>query len=198
MDAVTAALALRAAGPAPRILVQGATGAVGALAVQFALREGRMVVGTASRTDSSAIPIVDYRAEGWPAAVRAAAGGAVDAAIDHTGSVRAGEALAAEGVLVHTAWAGRPGHERADALRGAVDALRKRRERVVSVPAFVRFADVHYRRLLAGLLADAAEGRLRAPEPVQYPFDELWSAYRTAARREPGRKTVLRMPGAAE
>lgn len=204
LDALTAILALIQAGNARRLLIQGATGAVGSLAAQLGLRDGRTVVGTGSATDSpfgSDLPLVDYRRPDWPAAVREAAGGAMDAVIDHTGSKRVRDALARDGVLVHTAWMGRPGHERADSIAGSARALRRRwahpRERVVSVPAYVRTHGTEYRRLLTDALRDAADAEgLRAPKPEVYPFDELWSAYRAADKPTPGRKVVLAMPDA--
>lgn len=203
LDALTATLALIQAGPAQRVLVQGATGAVGSLIAQLARREGRTVVGTGTRSGSDVAGdghLIDYRLPDWPAAVRDAAGGPVDAAIDHTGSPRVREALSRSGVLVHTAWMGRPGHERADSIAGAARAVRRRwahpRERVVAVPAYVRSHGTEYRRLLASALADAAQGALRTPVPEVHPFDELWDAYRAAVRPTPGRKVVLAMPDA--
>ncbi|MGO4533787.1 quinone oxidoreductase family protein [Leifsonia sp. 2MCAF36] len=196
LDGVTAAHALELAGPARSLLVQGASGAVGSLAVQLAQRSGRTVVGTASartadRVRELGIPVVDHAADDWPALVREAAGGAVDAAIDHTGSRRVREALTSDGVLVHTAFAGRPGHERADALRGSTIAARHRSERVCSTPLYVATRRNDYRRLLSRLLADAASGSLRTAEPVVHPLTEVWEAHRVAESLASGRKVVL-------
>jgi NADPH2:quinone reductase len=200
LDAVTAALALRLTGAGRRLLVQGASGSVGSLAVQLAVREGRTVVGTASaRTrdfaEALGIPVIDYHAADWVGAARRAAGGAFDGAIDHTGSARVREALAPDGVLVHTAFAGREGHERADALLGSVEAAGRRRghprERICSVPFFVLTRRPQYRALLSGLLADLAEGRLGAAAADVFAFDELWEANRAAERVAPGHKVVL-------
>ena len=196
LDGVTAAHALELAGPARRVLVQGASGAVGSLAVQLAQRSGRTVVGTASartadRVRAFGIPVVDHTADDWPALVRAAAGGAVDAAIDHTGSPRVREVLAAGGTLVRTAFAGRPGHERADALRGAAIAARHRWERVCSAPLYVATQRNAYRRMLSSLLADASSGSLTIAEPVLHPLTEVWEAHRAAESLPPGRKVVL-------
>lgn len=196
LDAVTAAYALQLTREARRLLIQGASGAVGALAVQLARRDGRTVVGTASaRTIDAArslgIPVVDYADADWPARVRDAAAGGVDAAIDHTGSARVREALAPGGVVVRTAFAGRPGHERADAVRGAAVAARDRSERICSVPLFVTTHRNDYRRMLSSLLADAAAGSLRTAEPVPFPLTEVWEAHRAAEALPPGRKVVL-------
>lgn len=195
LDGFTAALALSYAGNASRLLVQGASGAVGSLIVQLAGREGRTVVGTASSPAGHDIPIVDYRRADWPGAARELAGGPFDAAIDHTGSPLVHEALAPDGVLIHTAFTGREGRERADTLRGAAVSFGHRwshpRERLCAAPTYVRNHRPAYRKMLAALLGDAAAGRLRTPEPEPFPFEEVWAAYRAAERSRPGRKVVL-------
>ncbi|WP_313539800.1 zinc-binding dehydrogenase [Leifsonia aquatica] len=200
LDAVTAGLALRMTRDARRVLVQGASGAVGSIAVQLATQEGRTVVGTASsRTRAFAeefgIPVVDYRGADWMGQARRAAGGPFDAAIDHTGAPQVRQTLAPDGILVHTAFAGRVGHERADSLRGSAEAAGRRRghprERVCSVPYFVLTKRPQYRALLSGLLAAVDDGRLRIAAPEVYAFDDLWEADRAAERVEPGRKVVL-------
>jgi len=196
LDAVTAAHALELAGTGRRLLVQGASGAVGSLAVQLARRSGWTVVGTASertadRVLALGVAVVDHAADDWPALVRDAAGGAVDAAIDHTGSPRVREALAPGGTLVRTAFAGRPGHERADAIRGSAIAARHRWEHVCSAPLYVATRRNAYRRVLSSLLADAAAGTLQTAEPVIHPLTEVWEAHRAAEALAPGAKVVL-------
>ncbi|SDH04975.1 Zinc-binding dehydrogenase [Leifsonia sp. 98AMF] len=198
LDGVTAGHALDLAGAGDSILVQGASGAVGMLAAQLALRAGRTVIGTASARSRAAIadlgiPLVDYGASDWPALVREAAGGGVDAAIDHTGSPRVREVLASEGVLVRTGFAGRAGQERADAVRGFARAARDRSERICSAPLFIATRRTAYRRLLSSLLADVAAGGLRTAEPVEFPLSEVWEAHRAAESAAPGRKVVLTM-----
>ncbi|MDN4598861.1 zinc-binding dehydrogenase [Leifsonia virtsii] len=198
LDGVTAARALQLAGDARRVLVQGASGAVGMLAAQLAQEQGRTVVGTASPRSRDAvaglgIPLIDHRDADWPALVREAAGGAMDAAIDHTGSPRVREALRERGILVHTAFAGRAGHERADTVRGGAAAAVSRTDRVCSAPLYVATRRPEYRRVLAGLLASAASGSLRIAEPVPFPLTEVWDAHRAAEEAAPGRKIVLTM-----
>lgn len=200
LDAVTAALALRLGGDGRRVLVQGASGAVGSLAVQLAVQEGRTVVGTASartraHAEASGIPVVDYHGADWPGQARREAGGAFDVAIDHTGGAQVRQALAPTGTLVRLAFTGREGHERADSLWGAADAAARwrghPRERVCSVPYFVLRRRPQYRALLGGLLTAVAEGRLRTTSPEVFAFDDLWEAERAAERTTPGRKVVL-------
>ncbi|MBW8871962.1 MAG: zinc-binding dehydrogenase, partial [Leifsonia sp.] len=196
LDGITAAYALELAGAAPRILVQGAAGAVGMLAVQLAQRSGRTVVGTASERSRDTvsdlgIPVVDYSARDWPQQVREAAGGPVDAVIDHTGSSRVREALAPDGVVVRTAFPGRQGHEHVDALAGAARTARSRSERVCSTPFLIATRRNDYRRALASLLADAASGALRTAQPDVIPLADVWDAHRAAEASPPGRKVVL-------
>lgn len=198
LDGITAAQALQLAGDGGKLLVQGASGAVGMLAVQLARTAGWTVVGTASArsravADVLGIPLVDHRDPAWPHGVRDAAGGAVDAAIDHTGSPRVRETLRDGGILVHTAFAGRPGHERADTLRGGAAAARSRTDRVCSAPLFIATRRARYRRTLASLLASADSGSLRTATPVTMPLAEVWEAQRAAETAAPGTKVVLTM-----
>ncbi|MEY9951753.1 zinc-binding alcohol dehydrogenase family protein [Leifsonia sp. EB34] len=201
LNGVTAALALRYAGPARSVLIQGITGAVGSLAAQLALREGRTVLGTGTTPppglSASDVALIDYRDPRWPAAVREQTGGGAEAAIDHTGSALVREAVAPSGVVVRTAFAGRAGHERDDAVRGTTTAVLRRfghpREVVCSVPFWVLRKRPEYRRMLSGLLADAAAGRLTVFEPQVFAFEKVWAAHRAADAREAGRTVVLRM-----
>jgi NADPH:quinone reductase-like Zn-dependent oxidoreductase len=196
LDGVTAAHALELAGSPRSVLVQGASGAVGALAVQLALRDGVEVVGTASprtadRARAFGIPVVDHGARDWPRLVREVAEGPVEAAIDHTGTSRVREALAPGGVVVRTAFTGRPGRERSDSLRGGLAAAGHRWERVCSAPLYVGTRRNAYRRQLASLLASAAAGELATAEPRVHPFARVWEAHRAAEAAEPGTKVVL-------
>lgn len=197
LDVVTAARALQLAGSAPRLLVQGAAGSVGSLAVQLARRSGRAVVGTASARGRDAatslgVPVVDYTDPEWTARVRDAAGGAVDAVINHTGSDAVRDVLADGGVVVRTGFAGTGATvRRADELRAAALAARRRSERICSAPLFVATRRAEYRRILSSLLRDIAAGQLRAAEPVVVPVSDVWEAHRTAEALPPGQKVVL-------
>ena len=201
LNGVTAALALQYTDDARSILIQGITGAVGSLAAQLALRDGRTVLGTGTTPppglSAADVTLVDYRDPGWPASVRAQTAGGVDAAIDHTGSPLVREAVAPSGVIVRTAFAGRAGHERDDAVRGSATAAMRRfghpREIVCSVPFWVLRKRPEYRRMLRGLFADMAAGRLTVFEPEVVPFDTVWAAHRAADARPAGRTIVLGM-----
>ena len=196
LDGVTAAHALELAGSPRRVLVQGASGAVGSLAAQLALRDGLAVVGTASartadRATALGIRVVDHTGHDWPERVVEAVGGRVDAVIDHTGTDRVREALAPHGVVVRTAFTGRPGRERADSLRGGIGAAVHRWERVCSAPLYVATRRNAYRRTLSALLAAAASGDLTTAEPRLHPLAKIWDAHRAAEAAEPGTKVVL-------
>ncbi|QNE37680.1 hypothetical protein F1C12_11540 [Leifsonia shinshuensis] len=201
LNGVTAALALQYAGDARSVLIQGITGAVGSLAAQLALRDGRTVLGTGTTPPPGLtapdVTLVDYRDPRWPASVRSQTAGGVDAAIDHTGSPLVREAVAPSGVIVRTAFAGRPGHERDDAVRGSAAAAMRRfghpREIVCSVPFWVLRKRPEYRRMLRGLFADMAAGRLTVFEPEVMAFDTVWAAHRAADARPAGRTIVLGM-----
>ncbi|MCI0157904.1 hypothetical protein KNO15_14490 [Leifsonia shinshuensis] len=204
LTAVTAAVALRYAGPARSILVQGVSGAVGSLVAQLALRDDRVVVGTGSALPPALaphgldVPLADSRDPDWPARARELAGGSVEAAIDDSGSPCVREAVDPSGVVVHTAFAGRAGQRREDAVRETASAVLHRfghpREVVCAVPFWVLRRRPAYRRLLAGLLDDAADGRLTPFDPQVVPFDSVWEAHRLADQRPAGRTIVLAMP----
>ncbi len=107
--------------------------------------------------------------------------------------------MAAGGTLVHTAFAGRPGRERTDSLRGSAASAARRwgrpRERVCSVPLFVATRRNDYRRMLADLLSRVERGDLAPVLPNPVPFADAREAHR-AAERPGGGKVILVMPPA--
>ncbi|MFJ8896570.1 zinc-binding dehydrogenase [Leifsonia sp. NPDC102414] len=205
LDLITAwhALQLAAVDAGGSILVQGVTGPVGSYAAQLAQRDGLTVFGSASTRSRAAaealgVAFVDYTDPLWAARVKNASGGGVDAAIDHTGSQEVLGALAPHGTWVHTAFVGRPGHERADSLLGSLSSAAHRwggqRQRVCSVPGLVLTRRNDYRRGLTTLLGMLAAGELTPLAVDAIPFDRVWDAHRAAERAERGRKVVVTMP----
>lgn len=203
LDLVTASLALRlVALHHGTLLVQGVTGAVGALVAQLAQRAALTVVGTASErtrsyADSRGIEILDHTDPAWAELLRTRRGG-VDGAIDHTGSSLVRRAVRPTGRIVRTAFAGRVGHERRDTAVGAARTLALRwggpGERLCSVPAFVAVRRQRYRAVLAEALRLAAAELIVPPEPIEFGFADAAAAFAAAAHPEPGHKVVLRLP----
>lgn len=153
----TAALnAVDAVAPQPgeTVLISGATGGVGAFAVQLAAARGARVIATA-RPGAEAAFVTGLGAA-WavdpadlPARVRAIAPGGVDAALHLAGDGPAVAALLADGGRL------------ASTLQYAPD----------DVKATAVMADPNP-DTLARLAADAAEGRLRVPVARTYPLAE--------------------------
>jgi NADPH:quinone reductase-like Zn-dependent oxidoreductase len=205
LDVVTAALAMELAGPPPgaTIFVNGVSGSVGALITQRAVADGLRVVGTASdRTrgfaESVGAQVVDYRDPDWPALVRDLTSGGANASIDHTGSPLVRAVTAPSGVVVRTAWSGRPEHGRRDAgVGGLLTTVRRYsspRERLCSVPLLVALQPARYRRMLSDQLNRVAGGSLRGPTVSTVPLAQVVDAHRRLSRLQPGHKLVLEMP----
>lgn len=152
-------------GPDRHLLVQGASGAVGAVLTRLAVDAGLRVTGTSSPAGRSAVEAagaawVDYRD---PAGLRAIA--PVDAVVDHTGARTLRALVRPGGRAVRLSFVGRPGHERADTFRGSVAAvsrtLGRPAERVVSVPAFVAARPAAYRTMRPGCCGARPRGGCR-------------------------------------
>ncbi|MEV0353288.1 NADP-dependent oxidoreductase [Nonomuraea sp. NPDC050680] len=149
------------------VLISGATGGVGALAVQVAVARGARVLATArpgaesdfvrGLTDSE-IDLVDFTAE-VEAQVRALAPNGVDAVLHLAGD---GARLAA---LL------RPGGRLASTLGFGPDAVQGQEVSVTSV-----MADPN-QVTLDKLAADAAAGALRVPITATYPLDQVAQAF---------------------
>lgn len=202
LDAVTARLALAVRPTAARILVNGVSGPVGLLIAQFAVAAGASVIGTASErgresVESLGARFVDYSSASWLDDVLSIDGGPVDVAVDHRGDARLRGLVRPDGVVVRTAFTGRPGRERVDTVRGALAAAVRARpaERVVSTPATAIITPRRTSRLLAETLRAVDEGRLRAPMPVLIdPEDAVVDGrLRDTASAAPGGKLVIRM-----
>jgi NADPH:quinone reductase-like Zn-dependent oxidoreductase len=149
------------------VLISGATGGVGALAVQVAVARGARVLATArpgaesdfvrGLTDAE-IDLVDFTAE-VEAQVRALAPNGVDAVLHLAGD---GAQLAA---LL------RPGGRLASTLGFGPDAVQGQEISVTSV-----MADPN-QVTLDKLAADAAAGALRVPITATYPLDQVAQAF---------------------
>jgi NADPH:quinone reductase-like Zn-dependent oxidoreductase len=173
LDAVTAGLVLAARPGARRIVVNGVGGPVGLLIAQGATAAGATVVGTASdRTrdlaEAAGVRVVDYGSRDWRDELLAASGGRVDLAVDHRGHRSIRDLVEPGGIVVRTAFTGRPGQERGDTVRGALAALTSRRpvERVISSPASAIASPRRVARFLADALRDVDRGAIVAPRPV--------------------------------
>jgi len=171
-------------GEGDRVIVHGATGAVGSAAVQLARLRGAEVIGTVSagREDAvrafGAVPVV-YDA-GLEERLRALLPDGADAALDTVGS---DEALDASVALVHD------------------------RGRVVTVAGFARAAELGIRLLGNGPGADpgtelranarlpmlrlAGEGRLVGAPVIEFPLERVQEAMTLVASGHAGGKVVL-------
>ncbi|WP_229397729.1 zinc-binding dehydrogenase [Micromonospora okii] len=180
--------------PGATVLVHGASGGVGTLLTQLAVRHGVRVIGTASPAKHDAVRALgaeplDYR-DDVVAAVRKLAPRGVDAVFDHIGGagLNAGWSLLAPGgtlVSYDSSVAGyRPGQwfrPHLPALRkvigwnvaGLVGAARGRRARTYYVKP-----GPHFRDDLASLFTLVRDGVLRPTVARRYPLDEAGRAVR--------------------
>ncbi len=203
LDTVTAFFALDALAldDGASVLVQGASGAVGAWTVQLAAERGLAVYGTASPrsrdyAERLGAEVLDYRDPAWIERLATASGG-VSGAIDHTGSRALRRAVRPGGRIVRIAFGGEPGRQRSATATGFLTAAMRRYarpgERVSSVPIIVATRRSAYRRALSTLMEAVATGRLLAPLPQTFPLTEYADALKAANSGDPGVKTVLTM-----
>lgn len=176
----TAWAAVRAVGASTGdvIVISGAAGGVGTVAVQLARNAGSTVIGLASEphhrwlSDHGAIPVT--YGDGIVQRIREAAGGRVDALIDTYGSGYIDLALDDLGVQP----------ERIDTIidhRQAIVRGVKREGSEVGASAAV----------LAELAQLIADGRLEIPIADTYPLDQVRDAYRELEKRHTLGKIVL-------
>ncbi len=165
-------------GPADTVVVSGAAGGVGSLAVQLARRCGATVIGLASErnhawlTDRGVVPVA--YGEGAAERIRAAAGGRVDAFIDAFG----------EGYVELAVELGvRP--ERINTIRDWQAAAR--------VGARTYGEGAAACAVVLGTLARlAARGELEVPIARTYPLEGVRDAFRELERGHTHGKIVLR------
>lgn len=175
----TAYAAVRAvsAGEGDTVVVSGAAGGVGSIAVQLARNAGTGVVGLAGvanhgwLSDHGAIPVA--YGEGVADRIEEASGGKVDAFIDTFGSGYVERALEL-GV--------RP--ERIDTIADFAAA----QKHGVKAEGNAQAASAGVLAELAGMIA---EGSLEVPIGRVYPLEEVREAYRELERRHTRGKIVL-------
>lgn len=176
----TAYAAVRAVSlrPGDTVVVSGAAGGVGTLAVQLARNEGARVIGLASQEHhdwlkAHGVTPVTY-GEGAAGRIRAAAGGRVDAFIDTFGdgyvnlALDLGVSPSRIDTIIDFAAAEKYGVQ----TKGNTDA-----------------ASGH---VIAELAKLVAEGRLEVPVARVYPLTEVQAAFRELERRHTLGKIVLR------
>ncbi len=175
----TAYAAVRAValGPGDTVVVAGAAGGVGSIAVQLARNTGATVIGLASPAnhqwlaDHGAIPVA--YGDGVAARIKAAAGGTVDAFIDTFG---------ADYVEVALELGVSP--QRIDTIINfaAVEAYGVKAEGNTAAASA---------SVVGELAALIAEGRLEIPIAATYPLDQVQEAFRTLEKRHTRGKIVL-------
>jgi NADPH:quinone reductase-like Zn-dependent oxidoreductase len=175
----TAHAAVRAvgAGPGDTIVVAGAAGGVGSLAVQLARRAGATVIGLASESNHTwladhEITGVTY-GDGVADRIRAAAPGGVDAFIDTFGdgyvvlALELGVAKDRVNTIIDFAAAARTG-VKGEGMAGSANA-----------------------EVLGELTKLVATGELDVPVAATYPLSEVRAAYRRLMLRRTRGKIVL-------
>ncbi len=178
--------ALRALGPAPgSLFIAGGSGAIGTLAIQLAVRQGWRVAASASEGNHDyllslgAELAVDYRDPSWPARVRHAMPGGVDAAI----AVQPNTSSASLGVV-------RDG--------GAVISIsgdQLASERGVRTQVVPHTGDV--RDELGRLMLDVAAGAVRVEIERVFSFEDAGAALEKVATRHARGKIVLQLDAAS-
>jgi NADPH:quinone reductase-like Zn-dependent oxidoreductase len=172
-----AAVAAVGAGPGETVVVAGAAGGVGSLAVQLARRAGATVIGLASESNHAwlaehGVVGVTY-GDGVADRIRAAAPGGVDAFIDAYGggyvdlALELGVAKDRVNTIIDFAAAARTG-VKAEGMTGSANA-----------------------EVLGDLAKLVAAGELDVPVAATYPLTEVRAAYRRLMERHTRGKIVL-------
>ncbi len=165
------------AGPGDTVVVAGAAGGVGSLAVQLARRAGATVIGLASESNhrwltDHGVVAVAY-GDGAADRIRAAAPGGVDAFVDTFGSgyidlaLELGVAKDRINTIIDFAAAARTG-VKGEGMAGSANA-----------------------KVLGELAELAAAGELEVPVAATYPLTEVRAAYRQLMLRRTRGKIVL-------
>jgi NADPH:quinone reductase-like Zn-dependent oxidoreductase len=178
---VTAYAAVRAVGvtKGDTVVVSGAAGGVGSLAVQLARNKGATVIGLASEANhewlrSHGVVPVSYSGDGLADRIREAAGGRVDAFIDTFGGGYVKRAIEELGVAP----------ERVDTIIdwGAAQEYGAKTEGSAAGSSPEVLAE------LAGMID---RGELEVPIAKTFPLDQVRDAYRELEKRHTRGKIVL-------
>jgi NADPH:quinone reductase-like Zn-dependent oxidoreductase len=161
------------------LLVHGASGGVGAVAVQLAVLGGARVIGTAGPSSLGRVRALGGEpvayGPGWAQRVRALAPDGVDAVLDTAGAGVLGESVALAG-----------GPERvvtiADRRRAAAHGVTYSRGLVARVPMAEVFAE---------LLPALVDGRVAVHVAHRLPLAEAAQAHRISEAGHPGGRIVL-------
>lgn len=183
---------------ADTVLVLGASGGVGAAALQMAVRAGAHVIAAASTEDKrraaldlGACSAIDYARPDWRAALKAVApGGSVDVVFDPVGGdvfEPAFRSLAKEGRHLVVGFAG----GRIPALPTNLALLKSALLIGVDIRHFCASQPERARRVRASLFRQATTGLLKPPAIVAFTLDESLQAMTATMSRERRGKVVV-------
>jgi NADPH2:quinone reductase len=184
--------------PGETVLVLGAGGGVGLAAIDVAKALGGRVIAAASSEAKleaarrqGADEVIDYTAEDLKARARELSGGGVDIVLDPVGGPHAEPALRSLGLFGRYVVIGFAAGEIPRLPLNQV-LLRNRAILGVDWGAWSMQFPVEQASLLRELLAMAADGRLRPPEPTVYALDDVARALSDLLGRKVTGKVVLR------
>ena len=184
---------------ADTVLVLGATGGVGAAALQMAVRAGAHVIAAASTEDKrkmasalGAAAVIDYGRPDWRDAFKAAApGGSIDVVFDPVGGDTfepAFRSLAKEGRYLVVGFAG----GRIPALPVNLALLKSAALVGVDIRHFLSSKPERARRVRASLARQVVTGLLKPPVIVPFTLDQARQAIEATMSRERRGKVVVR------
>ncbi|CRG91978.1 hypothetical protein PISL3812_09032 [Talaromyces islandicus] len=174
-----------------RILITGASGAVGTLAVQFAMKlAGANVIALASSRNHSALTqlgvseVHDYNTPGWEGGIKD-----VDMVFDTVGGdilTKAWETVKSDGTIVTV---GDPAPEWAFGNGKATESVRHPNVRYMH---FIVSPDSHK---LSQALEMIGDGSIKPLEVESYPFENVELAWKRARQRSRDKKIVITFGG---
>lgn len=164
------------------LFIAGASGAIGTLVIQMAAASGVSVVASASEKNHAymeslgADKAVDYRAPGWPQAIRAWAGTGVDAAL----AIQPGTGVDSMEVVKNGG--------RLITVSGDSDRITPVRDIAVRQ---IEHRDT--RQEMLALVGSIASGRIHVEIEKAYPFDEALDALAKTETRHARGKVVVKV-----